>query len=259
MIRFGRARGLAKWVGTVVCLFLAWLWLVSFFVGMVWVRASGPGRGIVVNSIPTTVNDGIYICLANGAVFIFDEWEGPSYSRFGFVSSSEFRSISVLGLLIPVFQHHMIFIPPWIPLLIVGVPVLWAWWPVLRRRWRPVRVVEARWVLREWSVGRGRGVFWGIFAACCLPLPFLIVDMALHFYRGGTSVDGLAVWIAACWLGCAYVLARVAGLLLRVRRQVVVVVTEAGGPACPKCFYDLTGNESGRCSECGAVVGSAAR
>ncbi len=118
----------------------------------------------------------------------------------------------------------------------------------------------------------------GVIAVLVLLLPLLLFALSRSEQRWGyAALEALAVWLGALvgvlsWthlfpvssprledvlfpgaaLVVPYLLARIVGLML-VRFMVVSVVYQ-DGTLCSSCGYDLTGNTSGVCSECGARI-----
>ncbi|HEY3241815.1 MAG TPA: hypothetical protein VGM03_00560 [Phycisphaerae bacterium] len=68
--------------------------------------------------------------------------------------------------------------------------------------------------------------------------------VALVFSPVGQSFGLLWTWyLATCWLGRR-----------TIRRSLRRSLNERGQAICVPCGYDLTGNTSGRCPECGASI-----
>ncbi len=78
-------------------------------------------------------------------------------------------------------------------------------------------------------------------------------DVALVVqYHDTIDLWTLSVWHWRYWLGALAALSLLLGLWLM--RRVLRRRREAGRPYCRRCNYDLTGNTSATCSECGSVV-----
>ena len=99
-----------------------------------------------------------------------------------------------------------------------------------------------------------------VFLGSFLALPFAMdwLFRQIYAFDAGWARDALGMsesmffgLLMLVWLVSAYAIGRLAYMLLRWKRIVVKAVTDSGSAACPACFYDMIGNTSGICPECG--------
>ncbi len=147
-------------------------------------------------------------------------------------------------------------IPLWIPFVVVAVPTGMLWY----RDWSSVRQAIRR--LAGWlrPKRRKKVTLWlvaafcvlhvvGLFASCAAT--YTLYDFLLDYrpknpvYAVGEWVLFILFWTTALW-GVLW-----AWLFVRLRNR---LFERQPGHHCPECGYDLTGNVSGRCPECGTLV-----
>ena len=93
------------------------------------------------------------------------------------------------------------------------------------------------------------GVIWSVFAA---------LDVYAHPHQGFTGPGGKPAWLNSAIIAILgsniWILVGLAYLLTRCRRARVKIAQFVSSDDCHQCGYDLTGNESGICPECGACI-----
>jgi hypothetical protein len=268
-----RIFGIAKWTGTILCVVLAAAWAFSLIWGVLWMHptSSIPTSPVYLPGMP--VNPGFQArcyMLGDGVLLTWGSatlWTNAGvWHVFPAEVSCSFLSKSRWSLQTPSYvRGGVAVIPLWIPLLIVGVPVAWSWRATLREHRSGVRVIRREWALRGWSEGWCRFISIPVFLVTFVLVPFVSDWLARTAFGASDFVDALCErlampewlvlggWIVV-WLGVTYCIGRYAYMRLRWRRVAVEVIDRAGEPVCPACFYNLTGNVSGICPECGKPV-----
>ncbi|HVP11901.1 MAG TPA: hypothetical protein VMV94_12035, partial [Phycisphaerae bacterium] len=125
-------------------------------------------------------------------------------------------------------------------------------------------VLKRRWVPRDWSKRRCVLLSIPVFVLAFVFVPYGLEWLSEMAFGSGqvqhlsqrlsvseNAVLGILILI---WLVITYAIGRLAYMGLRWRRAVVQAVVDSGAPACPACFYNMSGNTTGVCPECGAVV-----
>ncbi|HKQ47296.1 MAG TPA: hypothetical protein VJZ71_04400 [Phycisphaerae bacterium] len=147
--------------------------------------------------------------------------------------------------------------PLWIPLLLVGIPVVMLWRPEIRRR---------RWLKRAGSIRSVQKRF-GPRSERVASIAVAVVSLIVAFVLLDAADAGSPPWVAQTlrpvidfslplylafllllWLGTSYFIAKL------IRRFLLWKACYMELPLCPRCGYNLTGNTSGRCPECGQPV-----
>jgi len=155
-------------------------------------------------------------------------------------------------------SYHGVAIPVWMPVLPVAVLAALAWFrdrACVRARWR-------KWLVWLTPTRPKRMGFWLVAGFCVVHVVALMAcvwsfDILYGFffyhrrddpvYAALERIAPLLLWSTPAWaLLWAWLYVRTLNALLR-RRP---------GVHCAACGYDLTGNVSGRCPECGCATKS---
>lgn len=75
-----------------------------------------------------------------------------------------------------------------------------------------------------------------------------------HLYRTPDRLFFFVAWDNVAWNAGAALLVSLAAIKWYARHRAAEMSRRRSRGCCPQCEYDLTGNVSGRCPECGAAV-----
>lgn len=148
-------------------------------------------------------------------------------------------------------------LPIWIPAVVVGAVAAALWWRQRRAtaatlrafalRLRPARPVRTR----VWAVLFATVVVFALGIA----LAWLIESLPYVFSEKGSVAQVIKSWIHTWVVGTLFFGSPMLGFLIvwswvRFRNRLLF----ASGEVCRHCGYNLTGNVSGVCPECGRVI-----
>lgn len=134
------------------------------------------------------------------------------------------------------FSYHELNFPLWLPL---GLFLFLLLWPAIVRR----NVRPGEWALREARI-RKRAI---VICILLVPLSLVIHGLILYWF----FVAGLRAEVSLNWWFCALTVFPSFVLVLLVYRRLAFKRVDLVPVRCGQCGYDLTGNVSGRCPECG--------
>lgn len=153
-------------------------------------------------------------------------------------------------------------VPLWIPLalsLLIGIPLF-----LTSRRNLPRRtgVTSGEWVKRKRATWKRTAISAPILVMSLIVTPFLMVWAITALFpntevdnelrrRLGVSDSTLVGIFMAAWLALSYTIARIAFALTAWTR---IRIFGEGHIPCARCGYDLMGNTSGICPECGMAI-----
>ena len=255
MARLGTRGRVLKWFTTALCLLTA----LAFFYS---------ARRVLSWTSPSLQHDA---SLMVGAVYW--GWRPATWQREterypgtpGWSIGGQYGSPPTLGWWIERSANRAwewVAIPLWIPFVLFAMPAAVLWY----RDRQAIRDTINR--LTEWLSGGGqRRMTMRLFAACCA-VHLVAVGFALivgmwsydflfpHYALGSRSVTeyiGYAVGNALFVLLLSFPVWGYVWALLYVY-FVNELVDRRHGPHCRECGYNLTGNISGRCPECGTAA-----
>lgn len=242
-------RQTAKWIGTVLCIVIAALFAFSLGHGVAWTSA-GSQRSID---------------LGLGGIGIGWRPEGWRFEADPYASDPGW-SIATWGWEVSLWDWQWtiecsrqrswrgLTVPLWMLFVTVATPTTWLWWTGRRRtrlflrglleRIRPRRRKRLTIMLAV--------LFTAVHLVVCIGLDYLLSGLT-GFYswesmRATTwswpwhHLENIIGWGAPAW-GIVW-----AFLYVRLMNRWLMA---GAGHHCLSCGYDLTGNTSGRCSECG--------
>lgn len=254
---------ISKWVGTFFCSILASLWILSvpitnrgqLRIEWVW------GSGATILAGGTVILDR-YSPGQSYPRSAKADWILPRYPQSDLSSRLRFASDN-FGFRWPARWVNTRLgtkwvIPLWLPIAAIGVPTGVQWAIRTTHRRRQLRGDRIR-VVQEKSP-RQTGIFVAVvtFACALLALPvgfvFACLSVSNHYPDEylrdvlGLSEDMTWALLIVMWIAASYAVARLAYRLLRWRVRYVRSIE------CSTCGYDLTGNITGICPECGAAI-----
>ena len=254
MARLGTTGWLQKWIATVGVLLILAAWLYSSRRAVSW---RSPSLRHEFSLMHATVNYVRYSddWLRNPSVSLISGWSVDVYY-------DEFWGMYWMFVYFPSDYEtrfaNSVAMPLWFPLAPIAAVAAILWYRdrtcfrTAARRWadrlRPKRRKKVTvWVIAAFTLAH---VVLGVFA--------LMIEIALYgflfpFTFGQVHWTGhLSEWWVRCAIWAAPLWAILwAWLFVRLRNRLLVA---QAGSRCLECGYDLTGNVSGRCSECGAAV-----
>ena len=84
------------------------------------------------------------------------------------------------------------------------------------------------------------------------PLVVYFVDYPVCFVLGLlVEFEDERAFLLACLLLCSVLYPII---FYKIARAIILLTTRPHPGNCPECDYDLTGNVSGRCPECGTII-----
>lgn len=254
-LRFLASAG--KWCGVAACVLVVAGWIVSLFVSIVHtpdLRWNAPRGSTMTGAVPQFgINDGMFVL-----------WNSLTVTAGSTRPVLEFgpaRESGRYGFALPALFGAVDLVPLWLVLLLVATPTAMLWW---RDGWRPQCDPKTRhWRRRSLlpepvSAGLAVGVF-GVVSVIAYGLGNFVTDAIWHedllevlcgtFHVSDPVAMALAMTAS---LAIGYCFARSVLFMLRWR----VVIHDRR--RCLNCDYDLKGNVSGVCSECGTPVAGGA-
>lgn len=266
MRRTGRIRGFIRWAATIAFLLTSAIWVLSYFRTITFCE--------YVSSAPPTLLGGRPVILDFYKLHRLDAGAFmlgiPMYAYAGLMPVWDFGNGFAIGrpmlpanTYLPAFVVPLgIFvIPVWIPWLLFGLPAFLLWrrefW---RRRWHDKRYYK---VVRERTgkmVARMIAIpaYGAALVATIAISEFVVrtVDEALYpkdlmeVLRQSLRVSETALlsFLLFFWFFISFLVTRVIYRWARWKTCYDDV------PRCVQCYYELTGNTTGRCPECGTEI-----
>lgn len=150
-------------------------------------------------------------------------------------------------------------IPLWLPTLLLGILTAWLWWSPRIWRRRSLALPSRQMNVRE-RLGHGVSLILSLVAAMIALILTVYLEhivfpaLTTRDLEGilceewGFSESGYIVLFFAVVLGVSYAVGRFVYHKTRWRTCYADVLR------CVHCYYELTGNVSGRCPECGTPI-----
>jgi hypothetical protein len=265
MHRYGRTRALIRWATSVCLLITSVLWVVSYFRYIsYWVPKtnvmSGAGSSL---SPPGTWPLNVHSLQPGILVF-----NGYGYSHEAAPSISWTNTPQTFGTpwkawlqIMPTLSGKWgeTVIPLWLPFLLFGTPAFLLWRPEVRR-WKALRYAGRKKVVQKTFGPKAERIVSLVIGILALIIAFVFLDIldkyTPSFIRQMTiriaefSEPLFLIMLLLIWLAVSYCIA------MLINRWVLWKSFYIDTPLCPRCNYNLTGNTSGRCPECGTATPS---
>lgn len=148
---------------------------------------------------------------------------------------------------------HGVMIPIWMPFAVIGVTSSLMWWRDRRatRRWWSRVFIRLRPATRKRVTVGLVLVFIAVHVAALATALFCYVQARTFFERNPRPLSGEVLAIRILGFGAPLFGVLLASVWTRFRNR---LFDRQPGAHCRECGYDLTGNTSGRCPECGGAI-----
>lgn len=250
MLRRHSSLGVLKWTGTLATLLGLMYWRVTIPFSTV--------GGLCTSYLSRT----IYVEVFEGVIRITTPSTGQPWARPVFNQGFNMRRVNIdtshYGL-VPVSRaqmgnFHYRYIPLWLPIAAIAIPTAGFWVAEARnRRLRRLGYVRAGY-LERCSRGLAIAMSIPVFICSLVAIPYCMESLTnvsgidLSTTQTGPAELLTPIIAMALCLGGSYLIARYAYSRLRWTRQFELT------SGCLSCGYNLTGNVSGVCPECGSPV-----
>lgn len=265
--RTGRVSGAFRWAVTLALILTSALWVVSYFQSIAYTAR--------VANAPTTTSSGASATISiyrlhrldSGALIIgypMLSTAPATLPRWYFGNALRAILPWMPSPYVPAFTSMPVFtttlitivIPLWLPFGLFGLPA-WLLWrrEFHRRRWsgRDYRVMMRErfdpWISR-FAAGLAMLITFFLFPPTVAAIEKLtrgwlepITEKLMREHE-----TAMLALILFCWLILAYASGRIGFRIARWKKCYVDTTL------CPHCNYNLTGNVSGRCPECGTPI-----
>lgn len=235
-----------KWLGSLLCFATATAWLISAGHALTW-QSSRYELSLIEASIAVGWRP-------EGYEPAKDKYRGPG----GFLGVADYADSRMHFNWLPTKSRlkawEGVSIPLWIVFVLIAIPTGWLWW---KGREATCQFIAS--ILRSLApnqrVGLRIGLVW-LFVFVHFITLFLVrvpVERSLGFLFPNSNADFWGGMILAFLLITSPMFGILwAWLWVRLRNELFSRFNEGRG--CTKCGYDLRGNVSGTCPECGTPV-----
>lgn len=271
--RLRRTRKVIFWLSTWTIVLSTAAWIFSAFWGIqLTIRTSDTPVPIDDPQVPWTLYPGLTVLLIDGHMVYVDS-PGESPTLFEFADSRyEWSEMSSLAQSIidiakdpPVstpFKFEVVEIPLWAPIAVAGpISAVLFLLPRLSRR-RAAAKNPHEWAPMKRATWKRTAISAPILIASLAVTPILMLRVLKGLFpsylieselrrRYNIPESVSLILFLAIWLALSYALARMAFTLTAWTR---IRIFGEGHIPCAKCGYDLMGNTSGICPECGTAI-----